>query len=385
MERQSIVYFAKEWDPGHDRTSCDHVFARLAKANKVLWVNSVATRTPSLASGADVKRLAARAVSYLNGLRQVGPTSWIYQPPVLPLPYSQLAMDLNARLLGWSLRRILRRLGMLRPQVWTFLPNIGYIIGHLDESIVVYYCTDEWSAFSYVDGPKIAAMERELLERVDVCFATSHALVDAKKVHNPRTYYAGHGVDHGHFAHALDPVTNVPDDIAGLPRPIVGFFGLIHDWIDLSLLSAMATARRDWSIVLIGPSAVDLDSIRNQPNIHVLGARPYATLPAYAKAFDVGMIPFSTNKLAEHINPIKLREYLSAGLPVVSTDLPEVRREPLAQIASTPDDFIVKVGLAISDDSEERRRQRSEAMRGETWEAKVAELGNRVLEVMGKV
>ncbi len=379
MTGESIIYFAKEW--GEDPTSCDHLFKHLAADNKVLWVNSISMRNPNLASAHDLRKIVRKLRQCLGGLKQVGPQAWVYQPMVIPLPYSSLARTINRALLRWSLRRQSRVLGMSRPQLWTFLPNAVYMVGHLDESLVVYYCIDEWSAFSYLDARKIAAMERELLQKADICFATAHTLVASKKRHNPNTHLSSHGVDARHFTRALAPETAVPDDIAGLPHPVVGFFGLLQDWIDLTLVARIARAHPEWSVVLIGKACVPLDAVQGLPNVHLLGRRPYDTLPAYCKGFDVGIIPFVVGDLSRAVNPIKLREYLSAGLPVVSTDLPEVAfYDESCAVARTHDEFIARLEEAVRDDTPARRRQRSDAMRAETWEAKTRQVCERVVQ-----
>ena len=382
MKGESIIYFAKEW--GGDPTSCDHVFKHLAADNKVLWVNSISMRSPNLASARDVKKIFRKLRMCLGGVRQVGPQAWVYQPMVIPLPYSDLAKTINRNLLRWSLRRQARKLGIDRPQLWTFLPNVADMVGHLDESLVVYYCIDEWSAFSYLDGAKMAAMERDLLQKSDICFATAGSLVASKKQHNPNTFLSSHGVDYHHFAKALAPETKVPEDIARLPHPVIGFFGLIHEWIDLELLAKIARTHPEWSIVLIGEACMSLNGVRELPNIRLLGRRPYDTLPAYCKGFDVGIIPFVVSDLSRAVNPIKLREYLSAGLPVVSPDLPEVTSYgDLCSVAHGHDEFIASIEHALRDDTPAKRRRRSEAMRTETWEAKLTRVCERVGQAKG--
>jgi glycosyltransferase involved in cell wall biosynthesis len=377
MKGESIIYFAKEW--GEDPTSCDHVFRHLARDNKVLWVNSISMRNPNLASVGDLKKIFRKLRKCLGGLKQVGPAAWVYQPMVIPLPYFNFAKTINRKLLRWSLRRQARKLGMQHPQFWTFLPNAADMIGQLDESLSVYYCIDEWSTFSYLDGAKMAAMERELLQKADLCFATAHTLVESKRPLNANTFLASHGVDYNHFAKALAPDTRTPEDIAHLPHPVIAFFGLIHDWIDLKLIAKVARAHPEWSVVLIGKAAVPLDDIQGLPNVHILGRRPYDSLPAYCKGFDVGIIPFVVSDLSRAVNPIKLREYLSAGLPVVSTDLQEVKfYSDICYVAHTHEEFIAKLEQALAENSPEKRRQRSDAMRNETWEAKMRQVCEHV-------
>jgi glycosyltransferase involved in cell wall biosynthesis len=377
MNGESIIYFAKEWN--QDRTSCDHVFEQLSRDNKVVWVNSIGLRNPNLASAHDWRRIFSKLRKCLGGLKQVGPTAWVYQPVVIPLPYSQLAQRINRCLLRSSLRRIARHLNMNRPILWTFLANSGYMVGQLDESLVVYYCTDAVAEFSFINGTEITKMECDLASKSDLCFATAHLLTEHLRQYNPQSHVALHGVDHTHFARTLDATTVVPEDIARLPQPIIGFFGLIHNWIDLSLIAAIARKHPEWSIVLIGKTDVDTSSIACLPNIYLIGRRPYNTLPGYCKAFNVGIIPFAINKLTQHVNPIKLREYLSAGLPVVSTALPEVQAYgDQVYIANSPEQFIEQIERALREDTPALHEQRSRAMQNETWEAKVAHLTNLV-------
>jgi glycosyltransferase involved in cell wall biosynthesis len=267
-------------------------------------------------------------------------------------------------------------------QLWSFLPTAVNYVGHLGESLVVYYVTDEYSQFSAVDRDKIAAMDREMCRRADLVFATATSLVEARRGLNPDTFLASHGVDHAHFARALAPEVEVAPEIAALPRPVLGFFGLIHDWIDIELLAHVARQRPDWSVVLIGKPQVDLSALGRLANVHLLGRRPYQELPRYCKGFSVGIIPFVVNELTRHVNPIKLREYLSAGLPVVSTPLPECASHPgLCEVASSPAGFLAAVERAVAADSPAQRVQRSAAMRDESWEARVQAIGRRVVEV----
>lgn len=377
MTGESIIYFAKEW--GQQPTSCDHVFRHLSKHNSVLWVNSVATRTPNLSSARDWKRMFNKLRQMLGGSRQVGPTAWVFQPVVIPLPYSGWARSVNRMLLRWSLRRQARKLKMHLPQVWAFIPNVGYLLGAFPEALVVYYCVDLWAGLPGIEDAKLRAMERELLARADVCFGTAHSLVDYLKKQNPNSFLALHGVDHGHFARALDPGIAIPDDVARLPKPIIGFFGAIHEWMDVPLITLMAQSHPEWSIVLIGKAEMSTDALSALPNVHLLGPRPYESLPGYCKAFAVGLIPFVINEMTLHINPIKLREYLSAGLPVVSTGLPEVRRYgSFVQIGESPEEFIRQIERACQEDSPAKRQERSDAVKSENWEGVVENVCQRV-------
>jgi hypothetical protein len=381
MTQQNIVCFAKEW--GEDPTSCNHVLQELAKGNRVLWLNSISTRSPNLASGRDLKKIARRLLSVFKGPIAVGDRMWLYTPFVLPCHNKRWAVLFNRWALRLALGIVRRRLGMRNFQLWTFVPTSSEYVGRLGEQLIVYYCTDDWTSFGFVDASRMARMIESLATRADVVFATSSLLVDKLKGFNEEVHLASHGVKHPMFAQALLETTVVPADLAALPRPRLGFYGLIEEWLDLELIRYLAESHPEWHIALIGKVCVDTSMLAQLPNVHFLGRKQHAELPRYCKGLDVALIPHKVNELTRHMNPIKLREYLSAGLSIVTTDLPEMRGFPdLCRVAHNPQEFESAVQQALVSDSPSSRLQRSESMRGQTWDRKVRELGNIVMRVM---
>lgn len=379
MSRPGIIAFAKDWH--EDPTSNHHVLIELAKTRPVLWLNSVATRTPKLSSGRDLGKIRRKLGEFARGPVKVGDNLWVFSPLVLPLPHSPVAQRVNRQVLRATIAFLRRRLGLAQFDLWTFLPNVADYVGTVGERASVYYCVDEWSLFSYLDEAQTKAAEARLLDKVDACFAINHALADAKRVQNPNTFVSPHGVDHHVFARALDPATKIPDDVAALRArgPIVGFYGTIQDWVDLELIAGLARRHPDWQLVLLGQILVDVSAVKGLPNVHLLGRKPHEQLPAYCKAFDVGLIPYVISERMRFVNPIKLREYLSAGVPVVSTPVPEVvRYGHLCAVADGLDAFDRAVQAALADGGQARRRERSLAMQGETWTARVAEVSRIV-------
>jgi glycosyltransferase involved in cell wall biosynthesis len=375
-----IIAFAKDWH--EDPTSNHHVLRELAKTRRVLWLNSIATRTPSLNSGRDLGKIRRKLGEFVKGPVNVENDLWVMTPLALPLPHMPAARAFNRHILRATIRGLRLRLGIKNFQLWTFLPNTGDYVGTLGEDVSIYYCVDEWSMFRYLDKEQTVKLERGLLEKVDAVFAINGALADAKRVHNPNTFISPHGVDHALFSRALDDVTTVPPDLDVLPRPRIGFYGTLRDWVDLDLIAHVARVRPDWHLILIGQQLDDVSSVRGFPNVHLLGQRPHSELPAHCKGFDVGMIPYRIDERMTFVNPLKLREYLSAGLPVVSTPVPEVSRFPgLARVASTPDAFVAAIEQALRETSPEARAKRSQAMQAETWAARVASVARTIDEM----
>ncbi len=306
---------------------------------------------------------------------------------MIPLPASSIARRINRFLLVRQIRRALRRVRSGPVQLWSFTPDVAYLLGRFGEEKVVYYCVDDHSQFTGYDAAQVLRDEEELCRKSDLVVTTSMALQQAKSPWNPNTILVPHGVDYDHFSRAVMEDLPAPPDIAAIPRPRLGFFGLIRDWVDLDLLAEVARRRPDWHIVLLGDSTVDLSPYRSIQNIHFLGRKPYADLPAYCRQFDVGLIPFKVNELTRSVNPIKLREYLAAGLPVVSTPLPEVKHyERLANLADGPEAFVQRIAAGLNGQAGvSMRNARVEAMAHETWPTKMEGLSKALSPSYGVV
>lgn len=376
IQGQSIICISQDWEG--DPTSKKHIMRILSARNRVLWVNSIGMRRPT-AAASDLRRLAAKLRRIVSGVRQVEPNLYVMDPPVLPLPGIAAAERVNRVVLAARLRNLCRRLHLQRPIVWTFLPNVNWLLGRLHEQMVIYHCVDEYSEFSGVPKEVIVRMERELIRRADLVFTSAEKLCAERREINPRTYFIPHGVDVAHFSRALDPATTVATEIAALPKPVIGFFGLLADWVDLDMIGALARARPQWSFALVGKAQTDLRAVEGLPNVRLVGQRPYAALPGYCRGFDVGLIPFRMNELTLRVNPLKLREYLAAGLPVVSTPLPEVvRYQGVVHIATNKEGFLQEIEAALKERTGERDRGRVEMMRSEGWEARVGDMSRLV-------
>lgn len=376
LRGRDILCFSHDWSG--DPLSKTHLMRLLARDNRVLWVNSIGYRTPT-ASKADVTRAFKKLAAAASPVREPERNIFVLNPLAIPAYGSPRVRDLNRRLLKFQVKRAMRRLGFERPLNWVFNPAAAVVAGQLGEELLIYYCVDEYTAFSGVSSRSLAELEEQLLRRSDLVIVSADLLYQSKAPFNPRTVLVRHGVDYAHFRRALDPETVVPDDVARLPRPVIGFFGLIADWVDLELMAEVAKSHPEGSLVLLGKSTTDTSVLEALPNVHLLGRREYAELPAYCKAFDVALMPFRINELTLNANPLKVREYLSAGLQVVSTAIPEVEVLNLCRIGRDTDSFLREVEAALADPGPSAAR--SEAVRGESWEARLDDIRRHLAEL----
>ncbi len=369
LRGRDILCFSHDWSG--DPLSKTHVMRILARDNRVLWVNSIGYRAPT-ASKADVSRAFNKLLMVATPVREVEKNIFVLNPLAIPAYGKPRIRDLNRHLLRFQVKRAMHRLKFQKPLNWVFNPAAAIIAGTLGEDKVFYYCVDEYTAFSGVSSRSLAELEEGLLRRADMVIVSADLLYQSKAPFNPRTVLIRHGVDFAHFRRALDAETIVPAEIASLPRPVIGFHGLIADWVDLDLMAAAAKHFKHGSLVIIGKSTTDTAVLKDLPNVHFLGRKPYAELPAYCKGFDVALNPFRINELTLNANPLKVREYLAAGLQVVSTAIPEVEVLGQCRIGRDAEEFIREIEAALDDAGPGVAR--SEAIRSESWDARVDEI-----------
>jgi glycosyltransferase involved in cell wall biosynthesis len=375
LHGRDMLCFSHDWNG--DPLSKTHLMRLLSRDNRILWVNSIGYRTP-VASRRDLTRAFAKVKTMVaDPLREVERNIHVLNPIVIPAYGRPWIRALNRRLLRCQVRSAMRKLGFQRPMNWVFNPAAAVVAGSLGEEQLIYYCVDEYSAFSGVDGAALAALELEVISKAGLVITSAAALHESKRRLHPNTVLVRHGVNWNHFRKALDPQTPLPADLAGIAGPILGYFGLIApDWVDLDLLANVARRLPDASIVMLGKVAMDITILKQFPNIHVLGHRPYESLPSYCKAFSAALVPFPISEVTRNANPLKAREYLAAGLPVISTGLPEVEVLAGCRIGRNADDFIAEVQAALVHPGPSIAR--SDSIRHESWDARLAEIETHV-------
>lgn len=371
-----FILFANDW--GGDPLSKHQIALRLARANRVLWVNSMGNRAPR-ASAHDLRRAVKKVLEFFGGSREVSENIFRFCPLVLPFHGNRVARWINRKLLSWGLRRTCRKLGFRDPVTLTFVPNSVDVVGTLGEKSVIYYCVDEYSQFSGADRASVLDLERALMEKSDLVVVSASRLLETKRASNPNTTLITHGADVDHFRKACLDETQIPEDAATLPGPVIGFYGLIEDWVDLESIRHMAVERPSWSFLLIGEVKTDVSALRSLPNVRLLSRRPYSALPGYCKKFDIAVLPFVWNELTMAANPLKLREYLAAGLPVVATPLPEVTKlGGLVRLATSPEEFLKQCDALLEAGRRGPDLSVSRQMDAESWDGKVEVLSKLI-------
>ncbi len=454
--REIVCVGFADWDT-ELWTNQHHLMSRMARENRVLFVESLGLRRPQLA-GRDLTRIARRLRRGLAPPRASDGLQ-VLAPLVLPLHGNAAARALNRGLLRAQVRRAVRRLGMRQPILWAYVPQAEALIETLDPELVVYHCVDDIAAQEGVDKVSFLAAERRFAARADLVLASAPALAARMRELSGNVLYAPNVADTDLFARALrqgpsghsphppseqgphppseqgphppseqgphppseqgphppseqgphppseqgphppseqgphathhrspsdrsdrDPAARPDPAVAALPRPCVVFTGaIVAKKLDVPLLAALARARPAWSFALVGPvgagdPGTDVSALSREPNIHLLGRRTYEQLPDVLRAADAGLIPYARNPLTESIFPMKVYEYLAAGLPVVATPLPALA--DVAEVATAPDAEGIARLLeeAIAADTPELRAERSRAAAAHSWARRLEEI-----------
>lgn len=382
LEQYGVVYFGNDWF-AENRTSSHHVAIRLAATMPVLYVDSPGMRAPQ-ASGRDIRRAFRKIREALRTPRRVDANLWHCTVPQLPFRRIP-GVSLFNRLFGqWALRRAIRVLGARQRISWFVTPHPGFLAKRLGEAFCVYYCIDDYAAHPGVDAEVIAASDQALTRKADMVFVAPPSLLAGKQALNANTHFSPHGVDAKMFAQASEAATVVPAAARDLPHPVVGYFGSIHEWIDVELIAWLARARPQWTFLLVGYAAIKVPELAALPNVVLAGAQPYASLPAWAKAFDAAIIPYRRNRQVENANPLKLREYLATGKPIVAVSNPEIARfASVVRIAEGREDFLAGLEQVLADGPEQGAAERMAAVADQTWDRRVEDVLREVAASVG--
>ncbi|MET7460375.1 glycosyltransferase [Nonomuraea sp. NPDC005501] len=318
-----VCFSAQDWWYHNQAHSDFQLMRSIAAHREVLIVNSIGMRMPTPGRSTQVlRRITRKLRSVAKLVREPLPGFHVMSPLPLPFYGSPLLRRLNAVLVRAQVGAVCRALGMRRPVVVVTLPTAWDVVRPMARRSLVFNRSDRHSAFPEADAATIGALERALLARADrVVYASRALMADERPLTGDRAHFLDHGVDLGHFTRTAA----LPPDLAAVPGPRIGFFGALDDFVvDFDLLERVAVELPHASLVLIGDATAPMERLTKYPNVHWLGFRPYERIPGYGSGFDVAIMPWQDNAWIRHANPIKLKEYLALGLPVVSTEFAEL-------------------------------------------------------------
>jgi glycosyltransferase involved in cell wall biosynthesis len=319
------------------------IATRLAAAgNRVLYIENMGVRAPRLH---DARRVVQRFFHWAGslpdgGVRQVSPGLYVCSPLILPPFGSAARRQVNRRVLFPLLLRAIEKLRFKPDVIWTFLPTDTATdlvrLFKKTQAVVVYYCIADFAELSPHTNA-ILSSEHMTIELSDVVFAQCQELAERCSFAGRKAHVFPFGVNISRFANeklrsngaAQSPTASTSPSstntfMSELPRPVIGYVGGIHKYVDTQMLAAMARARPEWSWVLVGPLQTSVRELKRIPNIYLAGPKVHRELPRYIRDFDVGIVPYKSNGYTATVVPTKINEYLAVGKPVVSTDLPEV-------------------------------------------------------------
>ena len=347
-----IWFAAQDWWYHNQAHSDFQLMKEMSRSQPVLVVNSLGLRVPGPATSTNPARRIVRKLRSMTRLLKRPlkefPSFHVFTPIMLPIyGHSGALLKFNAWLIRTQVRLAARLAGLPpMPAIGVTIPTAWPVVSTMTRSALVFNRSDLHSAFPEANGAWVAGLEEELLAHCDHVLYVSHELMrrDGPAV-GSRGFFLDHGVDLAHFT----PEGSIHPDIASLNSPRIGFFGGLDDYVvDMDLLLHSAQALPQATLVLIGDATCPMEQLTDLPNVRWLGFRQYHDIPALGRGFDVAIMPWLDNEWIRFANPIKLKEYLALGLPVVTTDYPEVEDyRGQVRVAATPAEFVAGIEEAL--------------------------------------
>jgi len=382
IKGRDLIVLSDDW--GRHPFSCQHIIKRFLPYNRVVWVNTIGYRSIQI-NRYDFERAHGKIMSWLANITNKQYTDTLDNPLILnpvcvPFGKVPLVRNFNTWSVTGMVRNTIRRHHITDPIVITTLPTAADFVGNLGERHSIYYCVDDFTQWPGVHGNLMLVMEDKLLEKVDLVIATSEKLQQTRNNGVRSTRLLTHGVDIEHFRAVAksSPARAVRD----LKPPIVAYYGLIDERCDLLLIRKLATAMPKVTFLIIGQWRVDPGDLAALPNVRITGPARYNDLPAYLAQVTALILPYAVNELADSINPLKLKEYIATGLPIVATPLLEVvKLDRFVRIAGGHSLFLQTLADAL--DSPRYEDPEIEAFLCEnSWDVKADEFSDMIEEIL---
>ncbi|GAA59826.1 hypothetical protein P20652_1690 [Pseudoalteromonas sp. BSi20652] len=360
------IVFGEDW--ASHPSSTQHLFAQLAKNHEIHWINSIGMRKPCFKRN-DLKRVWSKFKQFFskstNTAIKTPRSMQVYKLPVLPWHDNALVMRFNK----WVFSTCFKHVNRDEPiTYWLSVPTAEYLFTKHAHDKLIYYCGDDFNALAGVDARLVAPFEKNLIHKADLIYVISQFLMN--KMPSYKTKMLSHGVSYELFTSKTD----IASEINTLNGPIIGFYGSINEWLDITLLIALVAQRPNYQLVLVGDIVSCTSKLLQFKNVTHIPAVDHERLVSFASHWDVSILPFVNNEQIRACDPLKLKEYLALGLPIVATKFPAVvRYESDIYIAKTHAEFISKVDEAIGLSKNQLcalKLSQQRLAQGHSWESK---------------
>lgn len=374
---RSLVVFSDDW--GRHPSSCQHLIRQLLPRYRVLWVNTIGTRAPRL-DWNTVRRVAEKLKQWGKSNSALPLETHASLQVVNPRMWPWFGRAVDRRFNAWLLQRQLTPLTQQLPgpvTALTTLPITADLPKRLPVDRWLYYCVDDFGEWPGLDGRTLRTMDHDMIARADQIVAVSKHLQTLINSQARDSSLLTHGVDLEHWSQAVsNSAACLNSPLCDLPNgPLAVFWGVVDRRLDTGMLTALSTELHDGHIVLAGPQQDPDPAILRLPNVVTTGPLPYAQLPALAGRASVLIMPYADLPVTRAMQPLKMKEYLATGRPVVVSRLPAVTAwQDCMDVCETPGQFAHAVRAAIGAGLTPTQRSARERLQQESWAAKAAQL-----------
>ncbi len=381
-KRDFICFGGNDWWY-HNRNHFDvRMMEMFAKYGTVLYINSIVLQKPKISEGKKfLQKLIRKTKSIFHGLKKTDEGFWVYSPLSLPVHHIKWLRLFNKWLLLFQIHFVTYRLGIRDPIIWVACPAASEVAIHMKKNRLIYQRTDCFEEFPDADIQISKQYDQKLKAAADITLFVNRMLLEKESRSCKKAIYVDHGVDFDLFALA-EKSGEIPDDIKNIRKPIVGFFGQIDDYtVDIEFMKKVADYMPDWSFVFIGGTIEDCSGLAGKDNVWLLGKKPYIQIPHYGKYFDVAIMPWQQNYWIQACNPIKLKEYLALGKPIVSTPFTQLKSYlDVIYEAKTPEEFVECIKRAFNENNSKLVEQRRNKITHDTWKNKAEIVCNEIFK-----
>ena len=382
QNKNIIIIYGPPWDQPAQLSK--HHFARLwSKENRVLYIEAPINPFSFITRKKEARYLWKK---YKNGYQKVSDSLWVTTFFYL-LPFRGNKYLFGGKWINWinqyfvknKLKQQLEDLGFNNPILVVGSAHIYPIVDAFNAEKIIYHCSDDYTLVP--SFPKsFKEIEKNLMKVCDLVITTADELKKAKEHMNANIVSIPNGVNVHHFKLTQNIRTMIHEDIKQIPKPIIGYIGTVFRWIDQDWIEYAAKEHKDYNFIFIGPVTTDISKLQKLRNVFFLGPKPYDSLPSFLKAFSVAIIPFVIDGVTLKASPIKFYEYLASGIPIISTDLPDLKYfYDVVSLVNNKEDFCNQIKITIENDNNSLMLKRMKLAESYSWEKRFNQL-NKYIE-----